>query len=157
MFSIETPGNFLVKVESDAAALNADYANAGLAVNSILSLYHLHEWIWAKHFKATRPFELNGKTIRDKKDFIKWCDEHCPNFNLVQELANGTKHCSPVHSTTKIKGFGEGPWGIGPYGMAYLLIDLGEAEGSERWKIAHAVVTETAAFWRSFVNLHAIS
>ena len=152
IFSIDTPEAFLAKAEADVAVLNAAIADPSLAINAFLSLYHLHEWVWARRLKATAPFDLDGTIIRSKGEFVAWCDGHCPNFALIQDVANGTKHCSPRGGNCHaVSGYGSGPYGVGPYGMSYLLIDLGEAAGEDRWKVAHVVAQETATFWRTFI------
>ena len=48
---------------------------------------------------------------KDKREFITWLETNCPHFALVQELANSTKHCRPVHSTDHIQVYGRGPYG----------------------------------------------
>jgi hypothetical protein len=135
--------------------VNDDIADAGRAMNCILSAYHLHEWIWARSFKDTRPLILDGVTIHEKKDFVNWLSMNCPHFDLLQEFANGTKHCAPVHSTGQIKGFGRGPFGIGPFGKAYLLIDLGHDNPSNRrYLVASTVLNQVVEYWENFFLNH---
>jgi hypothetical protein len=99
------------------------------------------------------PARLGATVIRTKRDFVGWLDHNCPHFKLVQELANGSKHCLPTHPTDKIEGYGQGPFGIGPAGHPYLLIDLGEGKPlSERWAVAHTVLADVIAFWRAFCD-----
>jgi hypothetical protein len=116
MFSIDTPTDFLNKVKRDRDALDQDISDAGLALNCVLSSYHLHEWVWARWLKGKAPYKIGATIIRNKGDFTAWLDSNCPHFALLQDLANGSKHCRPVHSTQKIAGFGMGPYGIGPWG-----------------------------------------
>jgi hypothetical protein len=99
MFAIETATEFLEKVKSDLASLEADIADLGRAMNCILSGYHLHEWVWAHWLKAEAPRLIRGTMIRSRSDFVEWLAENSPHFELLQELASGSKHCSPVHST----------------------------------------------------------
>jgi hypothetical protein len=61
------------------------------------------------------------------------------------------KYCAPVHSTEKIEGFGMGPYGIGPFGASYLLIDLGaEKAPADRWLVASDMLREIVKFWDRF-------
>jgi hypothetical protein len=75
----------------------------------------------------------------------------------MQELANGTKHCCPVHPTKHVKGYGRGPFGIGPFGSPYLLIDLGhENPSAGRYLVAGEVLKENLDFWIGFFATHGI-
>jgi hypothetical protein len=159
MFSITTARDFLGKAKEDADALALDIANASKAMNAFMSAYHLHEWVWARWLKAASPRSLNGTMIRRDVDFVSWLDANCPFFKLVQELANGSKHCFPVKcgSTDRIEGFGVGPYGIGPFGVPYLLIDLGEGfAGADRYLVASDVIKDVVAFWDGFFAANAI-
>jgi hypothetical protein len=157
IFAIRTAADLLAKAEEDLEGLVEQMDHSGRAMNCILSAHHLHEWVWALHLKAEQPIALPGKTIRAKSDLVEWLDDHCPHFRLIQELANGSKHCSPVHGTDKIDGYGRGPYGVGPYGRSYLLIDLGEdRQPADRWLVAHLMLKEVLAFWRQFCEAQGI-
>ena len=96
MFGITSAYRFFEKVRVDYDRVADDIANPGAALNCTLSLYHLHEWVWARWLKQRPDVRANLGIRRDKREFIAWLDEKCPHFNLLQELANGTKHCRPV-------------------------------------------------------------
>lgn len=150
MFSIVTATDFLRKVEQDWKMLEADFANPGLAINCILSSYHLHEWLWARQLKDKNPRKLNEQVLRDKDAFVAWLEANCPHFNLLQELANGSKHCAPVHPTDHVEGYGQGPFGVGPFDKAYLLIDLGDdLPGESRYLVATDVLQAIVKFWQN--------
>lgn len=152
MFSIVTARDFLNKAEQDLVELAKDDTNAGKAMNSILSLYHVHEWLWANHLKPTKTVSIRGESVPSMKDFVKWLDSSCPHFKLVQELANGTKHCilNKGTNTAKIEGFGKGGYGVGPYGTSYLVIDLGEGLWSaQRFLMPHKVLHNVLDFWQN--------
>ena len=158
MFAIETAKEFFDKVKQDRDALNGDIADSGRAINCILSSYHLHEWVWANWLKKKCPFKLRGKLIRDKEAFLGWLDKNCPHFSVLQELANGSKHCRPVHSTGKVSGYGMGPYGIGPYGAPYLLIDLGShLAGDERYLVVSTTLNQIVEFWENIFTEHDIA
>ena len=154
MFAITDAKSFLNKVTNDYDALQGNIADSGLAMNCILSTYHLHEWVWAHWLKnkiKTNP-TIVGHLIRNKNDFISWLSDKCPHFDVIQNLANGSKHCSPVHSTSKIEGFGMGPYGIGPYNMAYLLVDMDDngLPADKRYLVASEILKDSIAFWKTF-------
>lgn len=148
MFGITTAREFREKAARDNAALMADVANADLAINAILSAYHLHEWVWRLEFKPNRPVSLRGEALRTKSEWVQWLDKNCPHFGLLQELANGSKHCVPVKAGRRIAGYGAGPYGVGPFGKPYLLIDRGnEKSTDERWLVGHRVLKDVTDFW----------
>lgn len=126
MFSITSARDFFNKVTDDLALVQMDNANVSCALNCMLSSYHLHEWVWAKWLKPLTPRQIDGTIIRSQQDFIAWLETHCPHFNLIQDLANGSKHCRAVAQVTeRIEGYGAGPFGVGPLSEAYLLVDMG--------------------------------
>ena len=104
MFGITSAYRFFEKVQEDYARVEADIADPGAAINCFLSLYHLHEWVWARWLKQRQDIQTKLGIRKDKRDFIAWLDTNCPRFTLLQELANGTKHCLPVHATEQIEG-----------------------------------------------------
>lgn len=157
MFSISTAGDFLQKLQEDYSAFQQDFANAGKAMNCISSGYHIHEWVWAKWMKPIKPKNIDGKMIRDISDFVNYLDGACPHFKLVQDLTNGSKHLTHVSSTRRVSGFGRGPYGVGPFGKAYLLIDLGEDRPlNERYLTAHKMLGAVVEFWKTFFQKHGI-
>lgn len=158
MFAIETAGLFLQKVKDDLTELEQNISDAGRAMNCILSAYHLHEWVWARWLKAQAPKSIRGTMITDKDSFVAWLDRNCPHFSLLQELANGTKHCMPIVSTAKIAGYGMGSYGIGPYGVPYLLVDNGEAlAADDRFVVVSDMLPAVVNFWTNFFAEHGIS
>jgi hypothetical protein len=161
MFGVTSAYRFFEKVRGDHGRVEADISDPGAALNCILSLYHLHEWVWARWLKRRSDVQATlgirkGKgtacgSRRNKGTFIAWLDANCPHFTLLQELANGTKHCSPVHPTEHVAGYGRGPWGVGPFDAPYLLIDLGEEyPAGERYLVASAVLKSIMDFWSEF-------
>lgn len=156
MFGIVSARDFFGKSQRDYRALADDVANADIAMNAILSNYHLHEWVWALCLKPRKPLVFEGASIRDKGDWISWLEGRCPHFLVLRDLANGSKHCLPaVYSTSKVEGFASGPWGIGPFGAPYLLIDMGDGfEGRARWLVASEVLREVSEFWAAFFEQH---
>ncbi|MDE0538343.1 MAG: hypothetical protein OXH94_06410 [Rhodospirillales bacterium] len=157
MFGITGARNFLEKVQQDYSEVKKDIADPSLAMNCILSSYHLHEWVWARWLKGNVGAQQSLGVTGSKEVFLDWLDSNCPYFMLVQELANGTKHCAPVHSTENVAGYGVGPFGVGPFGEAYLLIDLGDDHAAdERYLVASTVLGEVVSFWTEFFDINGI-
>lgn len=146
-FAITTAKDYREKMEEDLRTFISAIDNSSHAINAVTSAYHLHEWLWAHFIKGLAPTHIDGALIRTKKDFIGWLEQNCPHFNLVQDLTNGSKHAYPVQSTGElVEGYGAGPFGIGPFGRSYLLIDMGENASGERYLVASDVVREAAEF-----------
>ena len=157
MFGVTSAYRFFEKTRADYASVQADIADPGVTLNCILSLYHLHEWVWASWLKQRPDVQARLGIRGDKGDFIAWLDSNCPHFSLLQELANCTKHCRPVHATAQVEGYGRGPYGIGPYGVPYLLIDLGEELApADRYLVASEVLKAIMDFWTSFFAVYGI-
>lgn len=150
MFGIVTAGDFRDKARRDCEALQADIANPDLAMNAVLSNFHLYEWVWAQILKPMTPPTLRGAVFRSKAEWLQWLDANCPHFPIMQALANGSKHCFVANDTEKVGGYGEGPYGVGPFGKPYLLIDLGaEVEPENRWLVGHELIEKVSAFWEA--------
>ena len=156
MFGIVSAEDFRAKAARDCDKLLQDVANPDLAMNAILSNYHLHEWVWSLDLKAKKPVTIDGVVFRSAKDWVGWLDDHCPHFQLLQALATGTKHCVPtMFGTGQVEGYGAGPYGIGPFGKPYLLIDLGaDLPGDVRWLVGSEVLKEVSSFWAEFFAKH---
>jgi len=154
VFGILTAADFHRKVVQDRDALLAQIDDAGLALNSALSAYHLHEWVWAQALKARAPLEIRGAEVKDRDGFRAWLASACPHYGLIEEIVNGTKHCRPVvFGSSQVSGYGRGPYGIGPYGVPYLLIDLGDhLPGADRYLVASQVLDEAVRFWTDLLR-----
>jgi hypothetical protein len=94
----------------------------------------------------------------NKSKFVAWLNANCPHFSLLQLLANGSKHCFPVHSTEIVKCYGRGPYGVGPYGRAYLLIDPNNHHTIvECYLVGNTVLRAIAELWDGFFTTHGIT
>ena len=157
MFGITSTYRFYVKVRENYARVEANIDDPGAAIDCVLSLYHLHEWVWARWLKQRPDIQTTLGISRNKGQFVAWLDTNCPRFPLLQELANGTKHCAPASSTERIEGYGRGPWDIGPYDAPYLLIDLGDGHPPpDRYLVASDVLKSIMDFWIDFFATHGI-
>ena len=161
-FGITTAEDFFRKVCTDYERALKDIADPYAAMNCILSLYHLHEWVWWCWLKG-RDDVLSALDIRDnEEDFRRLLEKHCPHFDLLRELANGTKHFrikkrQRIDHTQRGAGYGNGPYGIGPWGTSYLLVDLGEdEEPATRYLTVSKVLKGILEYWRSFFTEHRV-
>lgn len=151
MFDITTCRDFHKKLRADFDDFAKEQASARLALNCIVTAYHLHEWVWGDWLKTDHAAwkELG---IRDKESFVAWIERECPAFRIVQDLANGAKHFVREQSvgTSHVGGFGMGPYGVGPFGASYLLIDYGADAGEPRYKTARDLIESVVTFWNGF-------
>jgi hypothetical protein len=146
VFAISNALQYREKVEEDLADLAEDISNSSRAINAVTSTYHLHEWLWAHSLKPNKPIAFPNAPISTKRDFVRCLEMNCPYFNLIQELTNGSKHALPVTNGSKIEGYGSGPFGVGPFGRSYLLIDLGPAARSGRYLVASEIIAQAGQF-----------
>jgi hypothetical protein len=155
MFDIVTCRDFLAKLNADFDDFLKQQDSARLALNCIVTAYHLHEWVWGDCLKTDHAV-WKQLGIRDRETFIAWTERECPGFKTIQDLANGAKHFIRKQDvqTRHVGGFGMGPYGVGPYGASYLLIDYGADAGAERWKTARELLECAVTFWNGFFDKH---
>ncbi len=153
MFNITTASDFYSMLVEDFDDFVKEPHSARRAMHCAITAYHLHEWVWGDWLsKSKAAREALGVSGRDKDLFLQWIDQHCIWFRIVQDLANGTKHFARQtgFDTLLVAGFGEGGFGIGPYGEGYLVIDWGEDAGKHRWLPAAHLLEVVVRFWRDF-------
>jgi hypothetical protein len=150
IFDIVTSRDFLDKLKADYADFKSQPSSARLALNFIITAYHLHDWVWGDWLKA--DYATRKKLgIRKMPSFKAWLDRSCPGFGALKDLTNGAKHLRKTNVATEFidGGFGSGPYGIGPLAQPYLLIDDG-ADGEQRWQTAGELLDQAIAFWDDF-------
>ena len=155
MFDITTYRDFHAKLKADFDDFVKEPDSARLALNCIITAYHLHEWVWGDWLKAEHTV-WRTLGIRDKESFVAWIEREWPAFKTMQDLANGTKHFirDQAFQTRRVGGYGMGPYGVGPYGKSYLLIDYGALAGEQRWKTAQDLIEAVVKFWNQFFEQH---
>lgn len=160
IFGIRTAWDFLQKLEGDYADFLKQPDSARLALNCVMTAYHLHEWVWLDCLKpdAQRRLQI-GLATKDRPEFRRWLGTNWSDFKTIEELTNGTKHCGgwdgPMEAN-RVSGFGRGPYGVGPYGISYLLVDLGEDCGGRRWQPVVELLESALLFWRTFFQRYAL-
>ena len=148
LFGVETVSDYLALCNEAVNNLASQQDSVLCGFTAILAINHLPDWIEAKApapelAKAGICFDKDPRKKRDK------IEARNPDLKLVRQIANGFKHLKPVHSTHKLEGYGVGPFGIGPCGAPYLLIDLGaEKQPSERWCVGLDLCQRVLEWWR---------
>jgi len=161
MFEITTAQGFFKKAVKDYQSFTKNEVNSCAAMNCILSLYHLHEWVWygwlESNVAAQEKFGIQGKKGSEGcKAFRQVINNKCPHFDLLRKLANGTKHCRRVNGdpeTEKVAGFGRGPFGVGPFSKPYLIVYLEkDTEGKEPHVTVFDLLKQMVEFWKKFFS-----
>jgi hypothetical protein len=148
MFDISTSRDFHAKLKADFDDLMKQPDSARLAVNCIITAFHLHEWVWGDWLKTDHA-TWKKLGIRDKESFLEWLYRAFPYFGYVEALANGTKHFNRNQDfdTTRVTQDEDGPFLVG---MPYLLVDFGESAGAMRWMAATHLIHAVVGFWDGF-------
>lgn len=90
------PKHLLGKLEHELQAFSADRGNSYAAINALRDAYHLREWIWHDRLEhdATLQVAMIGTTANEE-DWNCWVGQAFPDFRIIRELCNGSKHFEP--------------------------------------------------------------
>lgn len=171
IFGMNNSRDFLSKLEGDFSDWEKEPGSSRLALNCVLTAYHMHDWVWNDWVKEDASL-LSKLGVHDKSSFQKWLLSNCIWFHWVEELANGTKHFGRPQSFESLKvsalpfafdepdaGFDNGSWdGPMPYvtgDTALLLIDNGESAGEHRWMPLGQLLDVVVRFWNEFFLTYA--
>ncbi len=152
LFGMETINDYLALCEEAVKAFEEEQDSVLKGFTAILALNHLPDWLRYKLTQADRQSlgfadPASGASV---KCFFENQNE---DLKLLRQIANGFKHLQPDHSTERIAGYGEGPWGIGPCGAPYLLIDPGtEKDASERSLGGLELCKRVLAWWKCILR-----
>jgi hypothetical protein len=154
VFDIITSQEFLTKLEANYADFKAQPDSTRHALNCIMTAYHLHEWVWGDWLKTDYETWQKIGGIRDRDSFKVRLSQLWSGMTVMKELTNGAKHFRTGSvETERIAGFGSGPFGIGPFGKPYLLIDYG-VDAVPRYQTAEQLIDDAVTFWRNFFGSH---
>lgn len=160
MFDIVTSLDFLSKLEAEYIDFKAQPDSARYALNCIMTAYHLHEWVWGDWLQTDYEAWRKIGGIRDRDSFKMRLTQLWSGLAVAEELTNGTKHFrqsdrfeEATVQTKRVAGYGSGPYGVGPFGRPYLLIDYGSGLET-RYQTAERLIDEAVSFWRAFFEAH---
>jgi hypothetical protein len=148
MFDITTARDFYAKLLADFEDFKREPGSARIALNCISAAYHLHEWVWGDLVK--HDLDTQRKLgVHDLKSFRAWINRACIWFGYIQEIANRSKHFGSTGSfaTARINEIENGPFLAQ---VPYLVIDNGEASGSQRWLPVGMLIDVVVRFWDEF-------
>ena len=87
------PFHLLKKLEHEFKAVATDNGNSYVAINALRDAYHLREWIW--HGRLENDPTLQSTVMHvagNEDDWNKYVNRQFPDFSVVRELCNGSKH-----------------------------------------------------------------
>jgi hypothetical protein len=90
------PWHLFEKMEREAETLAACPEDTYAAINALRDAYHLREWIW--HGRLEHDTTLHAEVMGERgneEDWNIWVKQHFPDFTIVHELCNGSKHFLP--------------------------------------------------------------
>lgn len=149
MFGIDTIADYLAFCAEAVAEFERDQDNVLRAFAAILSLNHIPDWLRYKLTEDERkalalPVSKAGECVQ------RHFEGQNNDLQQLRDIANGFKHLRPTHSTDVISGFGRGPYGIGPFGESYLLLDRGDhLPVNERWDVGLSLCKRTLEWWQN--------
>jgi hypothetical protein len=155
MFGITKAEDFYAMLVEDFDEFMKNQQSTRCAMHCAITAYHLYEWVWRDWLKTDHATKIT-LGITNQKSFISWIDRNCLWFPIIQSLANGAKHFNTQQGfqTLHVKGYGQGPFGVGGFGAGYLIIDYGEGAAEHRWQPAGHLLELTVRFWRDFFKMY---
>jgi hypothetical protein len=96
---VTEPRHLLKKLSYEIGALIVDGYNSYAAINSLRDAFHLREWIWHGRLENTPALQIAimGAT-GGEPDWNAYINQQFPDFPLIRELCNGSKHFEPGSS-----------------------------------------------------------
>jgi hypothetical protein len=105
-FDIRSPSDYyknLLLDQYNEFLTEANYNSVRHAIICSILAYHLREWIWNCNKDAVKDYLLSQKFISrskiDNDDYIEckfneYVNRKCPDFRMIREICNGSKHFS---------------------------------------------------------------
>jgi len=105
-FNINSPSDYykhLLLAQYNEFMTEANYNSARHAIICSILAYHLREWIWNCNKDAVKDYLLSQTFINrskiDNDDYIEckfneYVNLKCPEFIIIREICNGSKHFS---------------------------------------------------------------
>jgi hypothetical protein len=91
--NLTEPRHLLDKLDREVQVLSADNSNTDAAIDALRDGYHLREWIWRHRLEHDPGLQLSIMgTTGDDKIWSGWVNAQFPDFPIIRELCNGSKH-----------------------------------------------------------------
>jgi hypothetical protein len=161
-------------VERDHADFLADDGDIRKAFHTAISLFHLHDWVYAAHsayIDANFTFFRNGvpASVTNAKQFADALSDASPDFALIRSVANAAKHLelrtpdprrpppppsaasSAANTFSQTTSWGEGKWGEMKWGGAPTIM----LEGANNNHLVLSKITSAALrMWNELIAEH---
>jgi hypothetical protein len=149
--NVTQPCHLLDKLLHEITVLSEEPRNSYAALNALRDAYHLREWIW--HGRLENNAALQARIMGragSEADWNKYVKDRFPDFQLIRELCNGSKHFERFPGdqvkSTHAAGYGSplyahgGPLGYGVDGLFMVL------DGGRIVSVMH-LLDEARALW----------
>lgn len=147
IFNLESISDYLAFCQQALAEFENDQANVLRGFSAILAINHIPDWLQYK-LSASQRSTL-GISGQAEEPVINHFEAQNADLKLIRSIANGFKHLRPMHSTQRVSGYEQGPYGVGPFGAPYLLIDKGEeCDLSVRWAVGLGLCKKVFDYWQ---------
>ena len=109
VLNLTEPAHLLAKLEREVQALIADIGDGYAAIDAVRDAYHLREWVWRdrlEHDPVLQTAMMGSSGGGDR--WCQWVNQSFPDFPIIRELCNGSKH---FESGVKIRATHQPGWG----------------------------------------------
>jgi hypothetical protein len=91
--NLTEPRHLLDKLERELQVLAADHSNSDAAIDALRDAYHLREWLWHDRLKTDQALQVSiVEASGTEGDWNAWVNRTFPDFPIIRELCNGSKH-----------------------------------------------------------------
>lgn len=155
MFDLTTSADFFDKMVDDFDDLFNDPLSTRHAINCALSAYHMHEWVWGDWLKADKATQQK-LGIEGFNEWRAWVKIKEPFFEVVESLANGSKH----FGTSNANGLMTQVYRFEPGGHDYedfigRSLDVGFQDGNDiHWMDVSQILEHVVLFWQRFFETY---
>ncbi len=87
-YEINNCSQYLGMLSEQFKEFKKDPTSSRKAILTTILAYHLREWLWNEH-EARISEQLS---IQDVSEYNKHINDACPNFEVIRQLCNGSKH-----------------------------------------------------------------
>jgi hypothetical protein len=149
--NVTKPTHLLAKLDYELQVLAGDHFNSYAAINALRDAYHLREWIW--HGRLERDPALQVIVIGvsgDEGSWRAWVNEQFPDFPIIRDLCNGSKHFEDDPRTnvqaTSRAGYGSPLFAYGS-GLGYGIGGFFVHVGAGRFISVANLIERILGFW----------
>jgi len=119
------PCHLLAKLEHEFEAVAADNSNSYAAINALRDAYHLREWIWHGRLENDVAFQATVMNVAgNEDDWNKYVNQQFPDFSVVRELCNGSKHFMTKAKIIQGARWGSAIWDVSKWDDKGLYVEV---------------------------------